>query len=102
VAWSAGIVVAILVASYSSFAATDKGLEEDFELAVEGRQIGDLLNVLADPSPPDVGVIPAGGIAVTYHAGWSICWVSTAGGDGHASGRRTGMVGHSAFNLDVF
>jgi arabinofuranosyltransferase len=102
VTWSAGIVVAIVVASYSSFAATDKGLKEDFELAVDGRQIGDLLNVLADPNLPDVGVIPAGGIAVTYHGRvvdlLGLNWAEMA----HASGRRTGMVGHSAFNLDVF
>jgi hypothetical protein len=64
--------------------------------------MGELLNALADPSPPDVGVIPAGGIAVTYHGRvvdlLGLNWAEMA----HASGRRTGMVGHSAFNLDVF
>jgi hypothetical protein len=102
VAWSAGIVVATLVASYSAFALNNKGLKEDFALAVDGRRIGDRLNMLADSTPPDVGVITAGGIAVTYHGRvvdlLGLNWAEMA----HASGRRTGMPGHSAFNLEVF
>ena len=101
-AWSAGIVGAILVASYSAFSLTTKGLKEDFTLAVDGRRIGDLLNALADQPAPDVGVLPAGGIAVSYHGRvvdlLGLNWAEM----GHASGRRTGMPGHSAFNLQVF
>jgi hypothetical protein len=100
-AWCAGVVVATLIASYSGFAASSKGLKEDFSLAVDGRRIGDLLNELGD-SRADLGVIPAGGIAVTYHGRvldlLGLNWVEMA----HASGRRVGMVGHSSFNLDVF
>jgi hypothetical protein len=100
--WSAGVAAATLVASYSTFALTNKGLKEDFTLAREGRRIGDLLNVLADPPAPDVGVLPAGGIAVAYNGRvvdlLGLNWAEM----GHGSGRRTGMPGHSAFNLQVF
>jgi arabinofuranosyltransferase len=69
---------------------------------VEGRRLGDLLNELHDPQAPDVGVLPAGGIAVTYQGRvvdlLGLNWAEMA----HASSRRTGMPGHSAFNLDVF
>jgi hypothetical protein len=101
-AWTAGIVGATIVASYSAFPLTSKGLKEDFTLAVEGRRIGDLLNALPDQPAPDVGVLPAGGIAVSYHGRvvdlLGLNWAEM----GHASGRRTGMPGHSAFNLQVF
>jgi arabinofuranosyltransferase len=101
-AWSAAIVGATIVASYSAFPLTIKGLKEDFALAVEGRRIGDLLNALPDQPAPDVGVLPAGGIAVSYHGRvvdlLGLNWAEM----GHASGRRTGMPGHSAFNLQVF
>ncbi|MBS0418843.1 MAG: hypothetical protein JSR66_14100 [Proteobacteria bacterium] len=100
--WTGAIVIAVMVASYSAFAIGSKPLKEDFSLAVEGRQIGDLLNELGDEHLPDVGVLPAGGIAVTYHGRVAdllgLNWVEMA----HASGRRTGVVGHSGFNLDVF
>ncbi len=101
-AWTAGIVGATILASYSAFPLTNKGLKEDFTLAVDGRRIGDLLNALPDQPAPDVGVLPAGGIAVTYHGRvvdlLGLNWAEM----GHASGRRTGMPGHSAFNLQVF
>jgi arabinofuranosyltransferase len=101
-AWSACIVAAILVSSYSAFGVSNKGLKEDFALAQDGRRIGNLLNTLSDQPAPDVGVLPAGGIAVSYEGRvvdlLGLNWVEMA----HASGRRTGMPGHSAFNLDVF
>jgi len=100
--WTGGIVIAVVVASYSTFAANSKPLKEDFSLAVEGRTIGNLLNKLGDEHPADVGVLPAGGIAVTYRGRVAdllgLNWVEMA----HASGRRSGMVGHSGFNMDVF
>jgi arabinofuranosyltransferase len=99
--WSFGIVGATLTASYSSFNLTSKERKEDFTLAQDGRRIGALLNELAD-RPPDVGVIPAGGIAVSYQGRvvdlLGLNWAEMA----HASGRRSGMIGHSAFNLQVF
>jgi arabinofuranosyltransferase len=99
-AWAAGIVVATFAAGYSAFAVTNKELKEDFTLARDGRRIGDLLNTL--PERPEVGVIPAGGIAVTYQGRvldlLGLNWTEMA----HASGRRTGMPGHSGFDLQVF
>ncbi|HEY2399014.1 MAG TPA: hypothetical protein VGI23_01605 [Steroidobacteraceae bacterium] len=101
VLWCAGLVVITLFASYSQFATSNKSLKEDFSLARDGRRIGNLLSELGD-AHADVGVLPAGGIAVTYQGRivdlLGLNWTEMA----HASGRRTGMVGHSAFNLDVF
>jgi MFS family permease len=101
-AWSVAIVAATLVASYSAFALSNKGLKEDFTLAREGRRMGDLLNTLDYQPAPDVGVLPAGGIAVAYHGRvvdlLGLNWAEM----GHGSGRRAGMPGHSAFNLQVF
>jgi len=100
--WTGGIVIAVIVASYCAFAVWSKPLKEDFSLAVEGRRMGELLNKLGDEHLPDVGVLPAGGIAVTYHGRVAdllgLNWVEMA----HASGRRTGVVGHSGFNMDVY
>jgi arabinofuranosyltransferase len=101
-AWSAGVLLAIIAASYSAFVLTNQVLRDDFTLAREGRQIGDLLNALPDQPAPDVGVLPAGGIALSYHGRvldlLGLNWAVMA----HASGRRTGIPGHSAFNLQVF
>jgi arabinofuranosyltransferase len=99
--WCAGGVVAAFLSSYSAFAISNKDLMEDFDLAADGRRMGNLLNVLGDLRA-DVGVIPAGGIAVAYHGRvldlLGLNWPAMA----HASGRRRGMVGHSGFDLDVF
>jgi len=100
--WAVGIVGATLAASYSAFAVTNKELKEDFTIAWEGRRMGNLLNTLPDQPAPEVGVLPAGGIAVSYRGRvvdlLGLNWAEMA----HASGRRTGLPGHSAFNLDVF
>jgi arabinofuranosyltransferase len=99
--WCAGVVVITLLANYAAFATANKSLKEDFSLAADGRRIGNLLSELGDPRA-DVGVLPAGGIAVTYQGRivdlLGLNWSEMA----HASGRRVGMAGHSAFNLDVF
>jgi len=99
--WCAGVVVAAFLSSYSAFASSNKGLVEDFDLAADGRRMGNLLNSLGDLHA-DVGVLPAGGIAVTYRGRvldmLGLNWSEMA----HASGRRTGVVGHSGFNLEVF
>jgi len=99
--WCAGVVVITFVANYSNFATATKPLKEDFSLAADGRRIGNLLSSLGD-THADVGVLPAGGIAVTYQGRivdlLGLNWSEMA----HASGRRVGMAGHSAFNLDVF
>ncbi len=101
-AWATGIAGATLATSYSAFAATNTEFAEDFTLAWEGRRIGNLLNTLSDQPAPDVGVLPAGGIAVAYHGRVAdllgLNWAEMA----HASSRRAGLPGHSAFNPQVF
>ena len=101
-AWLALVAAAIVIASYSAFPLTNNGIKEDFTLAREGRRLGTLLNELSDQPPPDVGVLPAGGIALAYRGRvvdlLGINWTEMA----HATGRRTGIPGHSAFNLEVF
>jgi arabinofuranosyltransferase len=99
--WSVGLVIAVFAASYFAFR-VNNGIELAFTQARQGRQLGELLNQLPDRPMPDVGVLPAGGIAVTY-AGrvvdlLGINWAEMA----HASARRTGIPGHSAFDLDTF
>lgn len=100
--WAAALVAATFAASYASFAANHKEFREDFTIAWEGRRIGDLLNSLQEQPAPHVGVLPAGGIALSYNGRvvdlLGLNWAKMA----HASGRRTGLPGHSAFNNDVF
>jgi hypothetical protein len=115
--WSAGLVGITLTANHSAFALMnrDEGVKEEFTLAREGRHMGDLLNELSvdagatasngAPGPTAdmaVGVLPAGGIAFTYNGRvvdlLGLNWAEMA----HASGRRAGLPGHSAFNEDVF
>jgi hypothetical protein len=99
-AWSVATVAGTLLASYFAFSVAKKDFIEDFAIAVEGRRLGDLFNGLLDR--PSVGVLPAGGIAVTYQGRvvdlLGLNWTAMA----HASGRRTGIPGHSAFDLPVF
>jgi hypothetical protein len=101
-AWSAGIVAATLAASYADFASSNEGFVEDFTIAREGRRIGELLNTLHGQPAPAVGVLPAGGVAMSYNGRvfdlLGLNWAEMA----HASGRRKGLPGHSAFNGPVF
>ena len=56
--WCAGVVVAAFLSSYSAFASSNKGLVEDFDLAADGRRMGNLLNGSGDFWDADVGVLP--------------------------------------------
>lgn len=98
--WSVATVAGTLIASYAAFSVAKKDFIEDFTLAAEGRRLGELFNGLLDR--PSIGVLPAGGIAVTYQGRvvdlLGLNWTEMA----HASGRRTGIPGHSAFDLRVF
>ena len=100
--WLSLVAAAIVIASYCAFPLMNHGIKEDFTLARDGRRLGALLNELSDQAPPDVGVLPAGGIALTYRGRvvdlLGINWTEMA----HATGRRTGIPGHSAFNREVF
>jgi hypothetical protein len=75
----------------------------DFKLAAKGRRLGTALNTLYKDAPDlRVAVVAAGGIALTYNGRildlMGLNWIQMA----HASRRRTGISGHSAFNEKVF
>jgi hypothetical protein len=101
--WLTGLIGAATLATYSAFYldnSSTTGLAKEFVLAQQGRRLGELLNQL--PTSPEVGVLPAGGIAVTYHGRvvdlLGLNWVEMA----HATGRRAGARGHAAFDPGVF
>jgi arabinofuranosyltransferase len=105
--WLAGLIAAASVASYAAFYVDNtnngyNGMAKEFVLAQQGRHLGDLLNQLPHSATPDVGVLPAGGIALAYRGRvvdlLGLNWAEMA----HATGRRAGPRGHSAFDLDVF
>jgi arabinofuranosyltransferase len=83
----------------------DRGttVAREFEIARGGRETGTLLNhVLGDPPALSIGVIAAGGIAVTYR-GETIDLLGLNDPEmGHSSGDRRGAKNHAAFNADVF
>ena len=96
------MAAATLAGSYHAFALYSKGIAEDFALAREGRLLGELFNALPDEPAPDIGVLPAGGIAVSYRGRvvdlLGLNWAEMA----HASGRRRGIPGHCGFDPAVF
>lgn len=106
--WLTGLIGAASLASYSAFyldnsSNSTTGLTKEFVLAQQGRRLGELLNELSAPAAaPEVGVLPAGGIAVTYHGRivdlLGLNWAEMA----HATGRRSGPRGHAAFDPGVF
>lgn len=79
-------------------------LASQFDMARGFRRLGTRMNDLFSSSDalPSLGVIPAGGIAVTYDGVvWDLVglnWSAMA----HAEGDRKGYPGHSAFNKAVF
>jgi hypothetical protein len=107
-AWLIGWIGATSAASYSAFyldnsSNSTTGLTKEFVLAQQGRHLGELLNQLSgSATAPEVGVLPAGGIAVTYHGRvvdlLGLNWAEMA----HATGRRAGPRGHAAFDPGVF
>jgi hypothetical protein len=79
----------------------------EFVLAQKGRTVGEWLNQLVDRHPEfqgnlKVGVITAGGIAVTYRG--PVCDLLGLNNVAmaHASGDRNGLKNHAAFNAGVF
>ena len=103
VVWIAVLAGLAFTANHSAFASANKeeGIKEEFTIARDGRRMGDLLNTLGGQLP-SVGVLPAGGIAMSYNGRVAdllgLNWAAMA----HGSGRRTGLPGHSAFNAQVF
>jgi hypothetical protein len=103
-AWVAVLATLTLYVNHSEFkeANREEGIKEEFTLARHGRLIGELLNTLAPGPLPAVGVLPAGGVALAYNGRVAdllgLNWVEMA----HASTRRIGLSGHSAFEPQVF
>jgi len=75
----------------------------EFEIARAGRVEGQTLNqIFEGDNPPSVGVITAGGIALTY-AGEIIDLMGLNNLEmAHSQGERTGIAGHTAFDTAIF
>lgn len=81
----------------------NRGVSHEFDLAKNGRALGAALNRIAARSPGTrVAVTAAGGVAVTYKGRildlMGLNWPKMA----HATERRSGVHGHSAFVARVF
>lgn len=79
------------------------GLGVQFDVAIRGREVGTMLDqVQVNGSRPSLGVIYAGGIAVTYHGPVIDLLGLNNVAMGHSAGERKGKKNHAAFNRDVF
>ena len=80
----------------------DNNIGQEFTIGNTGRQVGKVLNGLPVARQWSVGVAAAGGIALTYRGPvvdlLGLNWALMA----HATGRRAGLRGHSAFSDAVF
>jgi arabinofuranosyltransferase len=75
----------------------------EFTFAEEGEIIGTTLNALFKDDPPSIGVIIAGGIALTYEGDVVDVMGLNNVVMAHAPGNRYGVIkNHTAFNTDVF
>jgi arabinofuranosyltransferase len=81
----------------------DRTISHEFDIARTGRTTGALLNqTLGEPPGFSIGVVAAGGIAVTFH-GETIDLMGLNDLEmGHSAGDRQGRKNHAAFNPDVF
>jgi hypothetical protein len=77
-------------------------VNHEIALAMRGRQLGTALNRALPRPLASVGVSAAGGVGLTYRGRivdeMGLNWVAMA----HASLRRSGVRGHSAFDADQF
>ena len=74
----------------------------EFSLAQIGYEMGHILNEMFAEDKPSVGVIVAGGIALSYE-GFVVDVLGLNNvAVAHTPGQRYGMKNHSAFNSDVF
>ena len=93
--------VLYLLTPVATFTASASGLREEFDFAVNGRRLGQLLRRL--PVLPSVGVVAAGGFAREYPGRtydlMGLNWVAMA----HADPTKTGSVrSHAGFSFRVF
>lgn len=77
-------------------------IDYEFSLAEDGETLGRTLNAIFADDKPSVGVIAAGGVALTYEG----TVVDVMGLNNlqmaHTPGDRHGLKNHAAFNVDVF
>jgi len=100
-----GLFVALCVLGPKVSWANEKYNEDlrvEFDIAREGQQAGLLLNRMFGDEPPSLGVVTAGGIALTYRGAVSDVLGLNNVAMAHAHGDRHGMKGHAAFDADVF
>jgi hypothetical protein len=83
-------------------ASPDLSLDREFELARTGRRTGMALNTLFPDRPPSVGVITAGGIAMTYRGPCVDLLGLNNVTMGHSPGDRQGPKNHAAFDPSIF
>ncbi len=96
------VVLFILIASLQNFR-LDDSLQEEFDIAAQGRQMGEILNQLfPGKAKPTVGVIAAGGIAATYD-GYVIDVLGLNNTlIAHSTSERFGKKNHAAFSAAAF
>ena len=107
-----GLVSSALVTSIPSwlnlltnptFTGEQYGLTKEFDLARRGRFVGSELNrIFQDVKKPRIGVIIAGGIAVTYDGPIDDLMGLNHVEMAHSPGSRTGTKNHASFNRFVF
>lgn len=97
---AAGVVAAFIFA-WSDFRRTQGGFQMSLMIAEHGRSVGNVLETW--PEQPSVGVIPAGGIAITYSGQifdlMGLNWTEMAHADRDAA---TILKNHGGFSKDVF
>jgi arabinofuranosyltransferase len=74
----------------------------EFQIAEDGRRLGEALNRLFPEAPPRVGVTAAGGIQYTYRGPVFDMLGLNHVRMGHSRGDRRGYRGHAAFDKTVF
>jgi hypothetical protein len=82
-----------------------RGLQNQFGIALEGREVGAHLNEIFRryPTPPEVGALAVGGIGVRYEGPVYDLLALNNVAMAHASSDRKSFVrSHAAFNAEVF
>jgi arabinofuranosyltransferase len=74
----------------------------EFQIAEDGRRLGEALNRLFPEAPPRVGVTAAGGVQYTYRGPVYDMLGLNDVRMGHSPGDRRGLRGHAAFDKTVF
>lgn len=102
------LILAVAVAAASFGAASPDwnddaaGLRHEYGIAVRGRKLGAMLNEMMPAPAPSIGIVAAGGVAVTYHGPLIDLMGLNNVTMGHSPGDRIGQKNHAAFSEAVF